>query len=254
MNTIFSKLLFSLLALIASASMAVAGNPAGFDDANKLFQSGDFSAAATAYQKCIDTDGPSAALLYNLGNSQYRLGQYGPAILAYERAKLLTPRDPDLIANLNLARKTATVFDKGSFDPRFEAVLTWLSRNEWSWLVVGAALWIGTLSVVCGVVRISSRGMRRVMIGSMVFAGLLIAAGTTALTLRRDEDTRGIVLSKDAAVHLSPFEKAEAIGTPGAGRIVHMGEQNGGYFYISVPGTELHGWMAEKDVEMIVKK
>ena len=252
MNTIFSKLLFSLFALLVSASMAVAGNPTGFDDANKLFQSGDFSGAATAYQKCIDTDGPSAALLYNLGNSQYRLGQYGPAILAYEQAKLLTPRDPDLVANLNLARKTATVFDKGSFDPRFEAVLTWLSRNEWSWLVVGAALWIGALSVVCGVVRISSPGTLRLIFGSIAFAGLLLLAGATALILRRDESARGIVLSKDAAVHLSPFEKAENIGTPGAGRIVRMGEKSGDYFYINVPGTELHGWMSGKDVAMII--
>ncbi|MEO8615300.1 MAG: tetratricopeptide repeat protein [Luteolibacter sp.] len=254
MNRSFLKILSGFLAFFISATSVLAANSASIDQANKLFQSGDFAAAASIYQKSIDANGPSAALLYNLGNSRYRLGQHGPAILAYERAKLLTPRDPDLIANLNLARKAATVFDKGSFNPRLEAGLTWLSRNEWSWLVVGSGLWIGAISVFGGALRRILPGTRKVMIGSTVFAGLFIAAGSTALILRRDEDTRGIVLSKDAAVHLSPFEKAENIGTPGAGRIVQMGEKNGEYFYISVPGTELDGWMAEKDVEMIVKK
>jgi len=244
----FSRILLGLLALVFSSSAF----SAGIDDANKLFQTGDFSAAATAYQKVVDTEGPSAAVLYNLGNSHYRLGHYGPAILAYERAKLLAPRDPDLQANLNLARKAATVFDKSALDPRLEAVVGYLSMNEWSWLIVGAALWIGVLSVAAGLVRISNPVARRVALASMVFSAILIAAGTAALVLRRDEAGRGIVLSKDAAVLLSPFEKAETVGTPGAGRIVRMGEKNGGYFYVTVPGTELHGWMLETDVAAIV--
>lgn len=248
MHVKFSRILFGLLALVFSSSAAFAG----IDDANKLFQSGDFSGAANAYQKIIGAEGPSAAVLYNLGNSHYRLGQYGPAILAYERAKLLAPRDPDLQANLNLARKAATVFDKSSLDPRLEAVAGYLSLNEWSRLVAGAALWMGVLSVLAGVVRISNPVARRVALASIVFSVVLIAIGTAALVLRRDEAGRGIVLSKDAAIRLSPFEKAETVGTPGAGRIVRMGAKNGGYFYVDVPGTELHGWMFETDVASIV--
>lgn len=225
-----------------------------FDDANRLFASGDFAKASESYQKLIDENGPSVALYYNLGNSEYRLGHFGPAILAYERAKLLAPRDPDLIANLNLAKKAATVFDKGRFDPRIDAVLNWLSLNEWSWLVVAAALWIGVFSLLFGLVKGGNKISRRLAASSMVVAGLLIIGGGTVLVLRRDEGARGIVLTKDAAVHLSPFEKAESIGNPGAGRIVQMGVQTGGYIYVDVPSTDLHGWMDGKEVEEIVKR
>ncbi|MEO5712670.1 MAG: tetratricopeptide repeat protein [Luteolibacter sp.] len=244
----FSRILFGLLAMVSFATAA------GIDEANKLFQSRDFAGAVSGYQKIAATEGPSAAVFYNLGNSHYRLGQYGPAILAYERAKLLAPRDPDLQANLNLARKAATVFDKSALDPRLEAVVGYLSLNEWSWLVAGAALWIGVLSVVAGVVRISKPVARRLSLGSIVFSGILIAAGTTALVLRRDEAERGVMLSKDAAIRLSPFEKADAVGTPGAGRIVRMGAKNGGYFHVEVPGTELRGWVSETDVARIAEK
>lgn len=224
-----------------------------FEDANRFFAAGDFAKAAESYQNLIDENGASAALYYNLGNSEYRLGHFGPAILAYERAKLLAPRDPDLIANLNLAKKAATVFDKGRFDPRIEAVLNWLSLNEWSRVVVAAVLWIGLFSLMFGLVKGGNKITRRLAAGSMIFAGLLIILGATVLVLRRDEGARGIVLTKDAAVHLSPFEKAESIGTPGAGRIVQMGAQSGGYIYVDVPSTGLHGWMNGKEVEKIVK-
>ena len=82
-------------------------------------------------------------------------------------------------------------------------------------------------------------------------AGFLIIAGSTALYLRRGEAARGIVLSEGATVRLSPFEKAEALGTPGPGRSVRLGAKNGGFQYIEVPGATLKGWLAEKDVAAI---
>lgn len=247
MNSDFYRLLAVWFALVAGALGAE-----NFREANRLFEAGEFAAAARTYQNLIDEGGPGAALYYNLGNSHQRLGDYGPAILAYERAKLLAPRDPDLRANLMLARKSATVFDQGKFNPWLEAALTCLSRHEWSWLVAGAALWTGVWSVVFGTGRVSQPLLRKFAVGSLVFAGILIALGSTALVLRSDEDGRGIVLSKDAGVLLSPFEKAESLGTPGAGRIVMMGKKSGGYFHVRVPGTDLEGWMRDGEVARIV--
>jgi tetratricopeptide (TPR) repeat protein len=247
------KIRVFLTILLAWTSLAtgVFGSDA-FREANHLFASGDFAKSAGIYQKIIDTNGASASLYYNLGNSEYRLGHLGPAILAYERARLLSPRDPDLIANLNLARKSAAVFDKGRFNPRIEAIIDWLSLDECSWLVVSAALWIGILSVIFGLVKVGHKGMRRVGIGSIILAGFLVTASGTALVLRYDEGASGIVLTKEASVYLSPFDHAESIGTPGGGRIVQMGARKGGYIYVDVPGTDLHGWMDAKEVKRIV--
>jgi hypothetical protein len=60
-----------------------------------------------------------------------------------------------------------------------------------------------------------------------------------------------VVLSADAVVRLSPFEKAESLGTPGAGRIVRLGARSGDFQYIEVPGASLSGWLANKDVAAI---
>lgn len=224
-----------------------------FHDANQQFKSGDFAGAATAYEKILAAEGPRAAVYYNLGNCYQSLKQYGPAILAYERARLLTPRDPDLLANLALARKAATAFEESGLNPRLEAALNYLSRHEWSWLVAGAALLAGILAVVSGAVKLPQRLRTAALITGAV-AGLVIVAGAAALYLRRDEAGRGIVLTENATVRLSPFEKAESLGTPGPGRLVHLGAETGGFRYVEIAGTNLKGWLASSDVAAISGK
>jgi tetratricopeptide (TPR) repeat protein len=240
------NLFLSLLCfLLGSAS----GFATALDDANQRFKSGDFAGAAAAYEKILADEGPRASVYYNLGNSYQQLKQYGPAILAYERARLLTPRDPDLLANLVLARKAATAFEETGLHPWLDAVVNRLSRNEWSWLVAGSALFLGILAVAAGAMKLPRRG---VLICAGV-AGLLIAAAGTALYLRRGESARGIVLSESATVRLSPFDQAESLGTPGPGRIVRLGARNGDFQYIEVPGASLKGWLASRDVAAITR-
>jgi hypothetical protein len=80
---------------------------------------------------------------------------------------------------------------------------------------------------------------------------LALLAGSAVLYLRRGEAARGVILSAAANVRLSPFEKAESLGTPGAGRVVQLGVKNGGFQYIEVPATNLRGWVARQDVAAI---
>jgi len=221
------------------------------DQAHQRYAAGDFTAAANAYEQVLTSDGPRAAVFYDLGNCYQRLGQYGPAILAYERARLLTPRNPDLLANLTLARKAATAFEEPGLNPRLDALLNPLSRNEWSWLVTGAALFLGGLALVRGAVSMPRRWLRQACIVAAVVAGIVIVWGAAALHVRRAEANRGIVLTATASVRLSPFASAESLGTPGPGRNVQLGQQSGHFIYVTVPGTKLCGWMADTDVAAI---
>jgi tetratricopeptide (TPR) repeat protein len=215
--------------------------------ANRHFANGDFSQAAANYEKLLAEHGPDATIYYNLGNSYQQLKQYGPAILAYERAKLLTPRDPDLLANLSRARKAAAAFGESGMHPRFEAVITYLSRN-----VVGSALFLGVSALICGAVRVPTRGLRQTLFVSAFGAAVLCGTGATALYLRRAEASLAIVLTDTAAVRLSPFETAESIGTPGPGKQVRLGEKKGDFHYITIPGTQLSGWLADHEVAAIM--
>jgi tetratricopeptide (TPR) repeat protein len=129
MKAPFTMALLGLL-LMATSSFATL-----FDEANGQYKAGNFTEAAATYEKILIAEGPRSSVFYNLGNSYQAQKKYGFAILAYERARLLTPRDPDLLANLNLARKAATAFEEPVSYPTLEVVIQYLSRDEWSWLV-----------------------------------------------------------------------------------------------------------------------
>ncbi len=59
--------------------------------------------------------GYSAAGLYNLANSYARAGKPGMAVLNYERARLLSPNDPDVEANLRFVRSSAHSYAMRAF-------------------------------------------------------------------------------------------------------------------------------------------
>jgi tetratricopeptide (TPR) repeat protein len=245
MKRMVLTIIYSLL-----AGLAVAGE-SRFDQANRQFESGDIAGAAVVYQEILASDGPSASVLFNLGNCDQRLGKYGYAIHAYEGARLLSPRDSDLLANLDLARKAATAFEDSGRHPIADAVLNCLSLNEWSWLVAGSALFLGGLVLLCGFGRMRRRRMIYCVRISAGFAVFLIVGGAFALYLRRDEANRGIVLNESAVVRLSPFEKAEPLGTPGQGSIVRILQTKYGFDFVEVIGTGLRGWVPDKDVSAI---
>ena len=69
----------------------------------------DYAAAIQIYEALLK-NGEAADVYYNLGNSYYKIGEIAKAVLNYERALLLQPRNGDIRANLEVAR--AKTIDK----------------------------------------------------------------------------------------------------------------------------------------------
>jgi hypothetical protein len=55
------------------------------------------------YEKILESGTTCSAVLFNLGNSYFRLKKVGLALLNYEKARQLSPEDPDIIANIKFA-------------------------------------------------------------------------------------------------------------------------------------------------------
>lgn len=90
-------------------------------DADSAYVQGNYQKAIELYSELLK-EGQSADVYYNLGNAYYRSEEITQAILAYERALLLSPGDADIRFNLQLAR-TKTI-DKMVPQSEFFAV-TW---------------------------------------------------------------------------------------------------------------------------------
>ena len=133
-----------------------------FERGNQLYQEGDFAAAAEAYEAVVAAGFDSPDLRYNLGNAYFKLGELGPAILEWERALARAPGDPDVAANLELARSlTADVVEPL---PRF-------------WLVSLASWWVDLLP-------------RGLLVAAVVTSWLMATGGAIGRILARGPNVR----------------------------------------------------------------
>ena len=74
-----------------------------FYDGNLAYKNGKYAQAVADYEAVRAAGLESGPLYYNLGNSYFKAGEIGKAVLNYERAKFFVPADQDLKTNLNYA-------------------------------------------------------------------------------------------------------------------------------------------------------
>ena len=243
-------LILTLLLVAAGVPVLHAGT---WDDANAAFAAGDYAKAAPLYQETIDREGFTAARLFNLGNAYAKLNQTGPAVLCYERAALLAPRDADIRANLKLIRSANTAMLE-PVPPLWRAPLFWLSLHEWSWLAAVGLVFLTAagLSKIFPVAR--PVWLQRAAV-PLVATGLALAlpAGM-ALQQRGAETHLAILTASKPVLRLSPFPTADPVDASPLlpGQRVIPGERHGQWVHLSLPGSSTTGWVPDKDIALII--
>ncbi len=103
-HVVSCKSLILFFALTLAANICAADVASNFSAANRFYAKGKFPEAARAYETILQTGKTSPALLFNYGNAEFKSGHLGRAIAAYQSAEQLSPRDPELRANLAFVR------------------------------------------------------------------------------------------------------------------------------------------------------
>ena len=75
-----------------------------FYQANTYYSMEKYNKAIEAYEEALNSGFESGNLYYNLANSYFKNGRLGEAILNYEKAMRLIPRDSDLKLNYEYAK------------------------------------------------------------------------------------------------------------------------------------------------------
>ncbi len=220
----------------ASASVAL-------DAANRAFAEGRYADAVARYERLLEHEGYSAPVLFDLGNAYLRDKQPARALLAYERARLLAPRDPALARNLVQAEAATGFAEPSSTVTRLARSLT---LDEWTRL--GAAtFWLAACATVGAFVLRRGRGwLRLAAAGGAVVAGVSLAAIASA---SRVTDT-GLVLEA-APLLVSPFAGAESSGSLRPGAEVEL-ERTHDSFALVRDRAGHEGWIERGAVAPIV--
>lgn len=112
---------------------------AGVAEADSAYVNDDFLTAAQLYQEALDSLGPSADRYYNLGNSYYRAGLTGMAIVSYERALRLDPANSDIRDNLQFvnSRITDRIDSRESLiGSATNRIATSAHPDTWAWVAI----------------------------------------------------------------------------------------------------------------------
>jgi len=155
--------------------------------------------AAAMFESLLSEDYVNGALYYNAGNAYFKAGDYGKAINAYRKAKLLRPRDPYLDANLKQALSVAPGHLMEAPAPWWKNVLFWsdmLSYPEKFQATFAAWMLSALLTAAAFLTR-----SRKVYVcsGVAVLLSMLLSLETTISYVNVEKTPRGVVIKEAIA-------------------------------------------------------
>lgn len=193
-----------LICIVSFSGLLQAADLApSFKEANQLYADGKFSEAIPIYEKLILSK-PSAEVYYNLGNAFFKEGQIGKAILNYERAKRLNPRNPDVRANLAYANHLIEykIDDQRNWYVRKTIDLVSYFKFEECWLLFLGSYTIFLISLLIALIRKRPLWGRlsAVLLTLMIISAcpLLLKFGETGMT------SEAVITVKQAEVRYGP--------------------------------------------------
>ena len=236
-----------LLAAALLLADSSAASEAQFEEANRLYETGQFAEAATLY-RAAGTNRVSANLLFNLGNAHYKDGQLGRAMAAYHRSLRLDPRNPETQANLRFAREQAN-----THPPALTLRQRWLrnlSLGEWTALASAAItlllLLLAARQLKPGAFEGNPSWIRLPALGALGAALLLALAASDHFS-----DSRAFVIEAKAVVRNGPLEESPESfkATDGTELLVH--DRKGDFLEIETALGQ-KGWIHSGNVELLL--
>ncbi len=246
-----------------------------FARANAAYEAGNYAGAIDDYTRVVEAGVAVPDLFYNLGNACFKQGDMGRAILWYERARRLAPRDADVRENLGLTRSLVRDKQLVVDEPRWRRALLAWHRDA----TVGESAAVATvlyallaLCAVCFVFRDADRVARAYAKFSVLSPGRLLgldkaqdlgmgvvivallgsAFGASAVSKMRAERSRatGVVLSEEVSVFSGPSHDASVQFKVHEGTLVTVRDARPGWVRVDLPG-DLSGWVDETSLDRI---
>ena len=251
-HTVWIKLLV-LLSLCCLTGAAVSNDwTERFNQANDLYRQGRYREATPLYEKLVSEGAISTSLYYNLANVYFKQGQIGKAILFYERAIRLAPKDKEILGNLSYAREfvqdKVTGPEPSAWMRRLVYVYELLTLNM-TVLLSSLFYFILTLVVCILIVRpASGRAMRKWFI---LFSVLLsLSLSLLGAKLFSERYSQAIIVAREVEVRYGPSLQETKAFLLHEGTSCAIREISGEWVLIWLP-NDRGGWVPRESLEQI---
>ncbi len=224
---------------------------ASYRSADALYQEGQYQQAAEKYEQIVSSI-QNGAVYYNLGNAYFRLGNRGKAILNYERAKRLMPRDKDTNFNLKVTKaQNVDSFDLVKPLSGFSLLYGTLHPNEIIWVGL-IPYWIAAICLIT-IQFIQNRRFQRALCYVLLVGGItwLVSLLVLGLKIREINLPYAIVVANEVMVRSEPDLGSKTIALPlHEGTKVQLQEERNDWVKIYLP-DENSGWLTTDAIEKI---
>jgi len=245
------RMTFTVVLLLAMTLPAMASEASLFDQANAKYQAADFKAASEIYQRSIQAGQATAAVYYNLGNAALKSGEKGQALVYYERALRVSPRDRDLRWNLRVLKEALP--DKIDDDSYFviaaaRDLLGRLTADELA-VLLSAILLIAALLkgsyLFFPVFKTWTAWLR-----TFGFFGLIVTSSLFAWKVWETKDPRVVILDKETYAYYGPSDretKAFLLHEGASGKVT---DTTNDWVFLTLPNKK-SGWIRKNSCETI---
>ncbi|GAN31646.1 MAG: tetratricopeptide repeat protein [Candidatus Brocadia sp. AMX2] len=166
--------------------------------------------AASHYEAILAGGFKNGQIYYNLGNTYYRQGELGKAILNYRRAGQLMPRNADLNANLRLAKGSTEDKELSNEIPiAVRRIFFWfffLNQNELA--IIAIFLYGILMTLLFFLITLKYTWFRKIIIGFS--AGLFVVVVSLGIKVYLEQGVnRGVIIATKCEVRYGPGEEYE---------------------------------------------
>jgi tetratricopeptide (TPR) repeat protein len=132
------KKILVILCIICAVPLSAQDIYKMVEKGNEYFMNEEYELAIKEYQAVIDSGYESSELYYNLGNAYYKSHKIIMALVHYEKASILNPRDEEILHNLEMTRQLIVdeIDDLPEFLPKvwYGRFISLLKTDQWAYI------------------------------------------------------------------------------------------------------------------------
>ena len=238
-----ARVVVVFVATFFSALMSEATDMPVFERGLEAAKTAEYGKAADAFTASLGTQ-PASGTLLNLGLVEWRRGRVGEAVLSWQRALWIDPRNREAQNNLRFAGRSADI-DLPELT-WFEVASTWLPSNNWVW-ITSVSLWLAACMVTLpGILRWRRAGWHQSLAAVGLGVFLLSVPAHVGVVTRTNI---GVVLEKGALLRLTPTEQAEMVSPLAAGESARKLREKGNYWFVNT--RHGNGWIRKDQFALV---
>lgn len=241
---------FLLALLILPAHTVASERPRAFLDGVRAYAAGDYEQAIERFSAIVDAGIQNGKLYYNLANAYMKKGELGRAILWYERAARLIPKDPDLAFNRDYAASLVEDASEEKTTGIVQVLFFWYfilgtETIRWTAVTLNAVLWtILAARRMAGKRALNSSGLTVVAL-TLVFS---LTAGIQYWQARHVRT--GVVIPAQVSVRSGLSDVATELFVLHAGTRTRIEQEREGGYRIRFSEKKI-GWVNRADLEPV---